>query len=157
MYVVNFSLKPSKKLLVIFLMLFVIVGLVCGICAKSVGNVVSTTATCDELGSYSLKALTENQQYEFLKQFDLSPVNGKITKKEITVPSEFNLVYEEYNELQRKIGLDLTRYKGENAEMFKYELKDSKTKYAVLLIHNGVVIGAHLTNGEYGEDNMPLI
>lgn len=157
MYVVNFNLKPSKKLLVIFLVLFVIVAMVSVICINSVRDNVNSTATCDEIGTYSLIAETENQQCKFLEQFNLSPIRGSATKTEVTIPSAFNSVYNEYNDLQRTIGLDLTAYKGKTADMVKYELKDSKSKYAVLLIHNGAVIGAHLTNGEYGENNMPLI
>ena len=70
---------------------------------------------------------------------------------------EFNNTYNKYNDLQKKIGLDLSRYKGRTAEEITYELKNSETKYAVLLVYENRVIGAHLTNGEYGQSNLPLI
>lgn len=157
MYVVNFSLKPSKKLLCVFAVLMVIVLLVCAICLMTVNKGTYDTATCDELGVYSLKAETKSQQCSFLEQFGLTPVADSVSKKEVIIPTDFNSVYEEYNELQKAVGLDLEKFKGKSAEMVTYELENAATKYAVLLIYNDTVIGAHLTNGEYGQSNLALI
>lgn len=157
MYVVKFSLKPSKKLLCVFAVLAVIVLMVCAICLMTVHNKTCDTATCDELGTYSLIAESESRQCSFLEQFGLTPVADSVSKKEVIIPTDFNAVYEEYNELQKAVGLDLTKFKGKKAEMVTYELENATARYAVLLIYNDTVIGAHLTNGEYGESNLPLI
>ena len=156
MFVLNFKVADSKKFFAIFAVASVAVAIVCIICMISVQNSLPDTATCDELGCYSLKCDKDDEQCAFLEQFGLSPL--KITESsEVTIPTEFNETYEEYNELQKSIGLDLEKFKGKSAQKITYELKNSKTKFAVLLIYKGKVIGVHLTNGEYGSKNLPLI
>lgn len=156
MFVYNFKLVPSKKLMCIFGIISVIVSIVCIICMMSVHNQVYDTATCDELGTYSLEAESTQEQCNFLEQFSLQTVPDTVQVEKVTIPAEFNDTYNQYNELQKQIGLDLSRYKGRVAEKITYELKNSETKYAVLLVYENRVIGAHLTNGEYGQSNLPL-
>lgn len=156
MFVFNFKVADSKKVFAIFAVASVAVAIICIICMISVQNSLPDTATCDELGCYSLKCDKDDEQCTFLEQFGLLPV--KIADNcEVVIPTEFNQTYEKYNELQKKIGLDLEKFKGTSAQKITYELKNSKTKFAVLLIYKGKVIGGHLTNGEYGSENLPLI
>lgn len=156
MFVFNFKVVDSKKVFAIFAVASVAVAIICIICMISVQNSLPDTATCDELGCYSLECEKDDENCTFLEQFGLSSV--KITDScEVTIPSEFNETYEEYNELQKEIGLGLEKFKGKSAQKVTYELENSKTKYAVLLIYKGKVIGGHLTDGEYGSKNLPLI
>lgn len=156
MFVFNLKVTDSKKVFAIFAVASVAVAVVCIISMISVQSSLPDTATCDELGCYSLKLDKDDEQCAFLQQFGLSPV--KITDScEVIIPTEFNDTYEQYNELQKEIGLDLEKFKGKSAQKITYELKNSKTKFAVLLIYKGKVIGGHLTNGEYGSENLPLI
>ena len=156
LFVFNFKVTDSKNVFTIFAVVSVAVAIVCIISMISVQNSLPDTATCDELGCYSLKCDKDDEQCAFLEQFGLSSV--KITDScEVVIPTEFNQTYEEYNELQKEIGLDLEKFKGKSVQKVTYELKNSKTKYAVLLIYKGKVIGGHLTNGEYGSENLPLI
>lgn len=156
MFVFNFKVADSKKVFAIFAVASVAVAIICIICMISVQNSLPDTATCDELGCYSLECEKDDENCTFLEQFGLSSV--KITDScEVTIPCEFNETYEEYNELQKEIGLDLEKFKGKSAQKVTYELENSKTKYAVLLIYKGKVIGGHLTDGEYGSKNLPLI
>ena len=151
MFIFNFRLMPSKKLICLFGVMSIIASIICILCMMSVHNRVYDTATCDELGTYSLE--TEG----FLEQFSLEAVPETSKVRSVTIPMEFNNTYNQYNDLQKKIGLDLSRYKGRTAEEITYELKNSEIKYAVLLVYENRVIGAHLTNGEYGQSNLPLI
>ncbi|MCD8026800.1 MAG: DUF4830 domain-containing protein [Clostridiales bacterium] len=93
-------------------------------------NRVSDTATCDELGEYSLYAETAAEQRAFLARFGLTAEEEAASCEAVIIPSEFNEVYAEYNELQRKIGLDLERYSGKRsrknnlyAQKFKGEIR----------------------------------
>ena len=156
MFVFNFKVTDSKNVFTIFAVVSVAVAIVCIISMISVQNSLPDTATCDELGCYSLKCDKDDEQCAFLEQFGLSPVKNT-DSCEVTVPTDFNDTYEEYNELQKEIGLDLEKFKGKSVQKVTYELKNSKAKYAVLLIYKGKVIGGHLTNGEYGSENLPLI
>lgn len=156
MFVFNFKVTDSKKVFAIFAVASVAVAVVCIISMISVQSSLPDTATCDELGCYSLKCDKDDELCTFLEQFGLLPI--KIADNcEVVIPTEFNQTYEKYNELQKEIGLDLEKFKGKSVQKVTYELKNSKTKYAVLLIYKGKVIGGHLTNGEYGSENLPLI
>lgn len=156
LFVFNFKVTDSKKVFAIFAVASVAVAVVCIISMISVQSSLPDTATCDELGCYSLKCDKDDEECTFLEQFGLLPI--KIADNcEVVIPTEFNQTYEKYNELQKEIGLDLEKFKGKSVQKVTYELKNSKTKYAVLLIYKGKVIGGHLTNGEYGSENLPLI
>ena len=156
LFVFNFKVTNSKKVFAIFAIASVAVAIVCIISMISVQNSLPDTATCDELGCYSLKCDKDDEQSTFLEQFGLS--SEKITDScEVTIPTDFNDTYEQYNELQKEIGLDLEKFKGKSVQKVTYELKNCKTKFAVLLIYKGKVIGGHLTNGEYGSENLSLI
>lgn len=156
MFVFNFKAKPSKKLFVIFSVMSIVTAVVCVYCMVSMQNAMLGTATCDEIGEYSVSAQNAGEELDFLSRFSIEADGGSRIEKAIVIPQSFNETYEEYNNLQKRQGLDLSRYKGKDASMVKYSLKDSKYRYALLLVRDGRVIGAHLTNGEYGSKNVPL-
>ena len=74
----------------------------------------------------------------------------------VTIPEEFDAVYEEYNALQKRVGLDLSESRGWEVLKSVYAVKNKKADYAVILAGNGRVIGGHLTDGEYGGEYLPL-
>lgn len=112
------------------------------------------TATCDEIGSYSVTVESKNDEIDFLRLFNHKPIADSRQREVITIPSDFDSVYDSYNELQKKIGLNLDKEKGSVAEKITYQLENGD--YAVILISNGRVIGGHITNGEWGSKNKPL-
>lgn len=151
------KLKIRKKY-VISISAAVIAVTVMLILVFSSGNTApSDSATCDEVGRYSLVAQTVGGECGFIKQFGYDVIADSRKCEAVVIPSNFNQIYEEYNLLQKKIGLDLEAYKGREAQKITYELDNSDMKYAVILTLEGRVIGAHLTNGEYGDTNEPLI
>lgn len=151
------KIKIRKKL-VISISAAVIAVIIMLIIVFSSGNTApSDSATCDEVGRYSLVAQTVGGECGFIKQFGYDVIADSRECESVIIPSVFNQTYEEYNELQKKIGLDLEAYRGREAQKITYELDNSDKKYAVILTLKGRVIGAHLTNGEYGDTNEPLI
>lgn len=68
-------------------------------------------------------------------------------QKEITIPTEWNNVYEQYNAIQKKQGFDLTPYKGSTATIYTYHLTnypDNANVIADLMVCDGKLIGADL-------------
>ena len=45
---------------------------------------------------------------------------GSCTKKTVTIPDEFGEVYERYNELQKRQGFDLYRYRSREAVVYTF-------------------------------------
>lgn len=155
MFVFNFRLRNVKRLLAALAVAFLAAAVIFIICTASAHGT-NTTATCDELGEYSLCAKNSGEEIEFLQSFGIEADAQSRSVKNIVIPFEFNAAYTNYNSLQKQIGLDLERYAGESAEQITYEIKDGKYKYAVLVVCGGKVIGGHITNGEYGGKNEPL-
>ncbi len=93
----------------------------------------------------------------FFAQLGLDADNAPVTEKAVTIPDGFNQTYEAYNVLQKHAGLDLSPYKGKRATLMTFQLRGAAANTAVLLVKDGRVIGGHLTNGEYGSEDLPLI
>lgn len=125
------------------------------------GTKMPQSATCDQLGEYSLQVQDSTKQIEFLSQFGLETDEASLVSDEVVIPANFNEGYTKYNELQKKIGLDLSNYKGVTAKRNIYKLnnyeKDGKDYYVTLLIYKECVIGGHIGTKEYGVDYKPLI
>lgn len=125
------------------------------------GTKMPQSATCDELGEFSLQVQDSSQEIEFLKQFGLEADEKSLVSDEVVIPSFFNETYTKYNELQKKIGLDLSNYKGLTVKRNIYKLnnydKNGNEYYVTLLIYKECVIGGHIGTKEYGVDYSPLI
>lgn len=102
--------------------------------------------------SYFLEATNVEERQSFFKQIGIS-VNDE-TVDEVIIPQKFNSIYEEYNELQMNCGFDLSQYAGKTAKRYTYSIDDGKK--AVILVYKNRIIGGHITNGVYGEKNLPL-
>ena len=83
-----------------------------------------------------------------------------ISKKEITIPTEFSDVYIKYNELQKKVGFDLLSFKGAKATVYTYKVtdyKELKNAYANLIICNGKIIGGDIFTTDLKGEMLPLL
>lgn len=155
MFVFNYKVKNRGKALRLAIAAILILILTIFALARGCGSSNSGSATCDEIGEYSLKAETEEQRQSILNTFGIE--NAELSESdEITIPKEFNSLTEEYNEIQKQTGLDLSPYKGQKAQRLTYRANGENTVYAVLLINNGKLIGGHLSGRIYGEAVRPL-
>ena len=68
-------------------------------------------------------------------------------EKEITIPNEFNDIYQSYNEIQKNQGFNLEEYKGKKATLYTYDItncESSDKAIADLIVIDGVLVGADL-------------
>ena len=72
--------------------------------------------------------------------------------KAVTIPKEFNEVYEKYNKLQKQQGFDLEDYKGKTAEVYTYSVKNYGNKKqevrANLIVCEGQLVGGDVCSAE---------
>lgn len=88
---------------------------------------------------------TNEKRIGFLESYGWKVTQDPVEVVEVTVPQDFNVVYTNYNTIQKKQGFDLSRYKGKRVKRWTYNI----TNYpgiadgirADLLIYNGTVIG----------------
>lgn len=144
-----------KKYLLIFLAVICTLAVIV-ITLYIHGGKMPDTATCDQIGEYSLITENVSDDITFLGQFGLCADKDTVVTDNVKIPSEFNSHYEKYNDLQQKIGLDLENYKGVTAKRSTYKLENyennSKVYYATLLIYENRVIGGHISSNIYGEE-----
>ena len=65
----------------------------------------------------------------------------------IVLPTSFSKVYTNYNELQKKNGFNLEKYKGFSATQYTLKVFDKSKRddlYAHILLHNGRLIGGDI-------------
>lgn len=143
------SLK-SKHLRNIFALLVAVVLTV-------IGGIVYVSSTesmpVSKIGSVSMKAETPEERLNFFRQFSYIASENPVEVKEVVIPTEFDETYEEYNELQKKQGLDLTPYRGVRVKSWSYEILNypgyENTDSLIrgnLLTYNGVVIACDICN-----------
>ena len=152
MFVFNLKIK-AKKTVILAAVLSVTAAIICTAVTVAINSRLPDTAVSDKTGEYSL-VLGEKK---FLEQFGIETADAKPEKRSVVIPSDFNKYYEEYNELQKKIGLDLAKFKGKEVTEITVPLEKPKDNNAVLLVYKNRVIGGHITNGEYGSKNLPLV
>lgn len=70
---------------------------------------------------------TVDKQVSLLKALGWEIDEKPINKKEVQIPKEFDEVYKEYNEIQKKQGLDLEKYKGKRAMLYVYNVKNEES------------------------------
>jgi hypothetical protein len=67
--------------------------------------------------------------------------------KEITIPASFSAVYNEYNEMQKQQGFDLSRHRGEKATQFTYRITNHPVEgdvFANVIVINNRIVGGDI-------------
>ena len=139
--------KPERLITLLVFALLLIGGIVYVICDGG-----SSTAVCKGVGEYSLKFATDRDKQKFWSTFNAE--GTLVTIDSVKIPQEFNKVYEDYNKLQKKMGLDLDKYRGTTAKRFVYETEDDM--YVSVLTHKGKVIACHKCTNIYGDEFQAL-
>ena len=97
----------------------------------------------------------------FIKQFGYEIGEAPISESAFNMPSDFDRVVTEYNELQRRQGLDLSKYGGKRVTRYTYEVKNydgyDGTVYANLLVYRDKVIGCDISSADPTGFVEPLI
>ena len=137
MQIVTFKLKP-KQIFGIILALTGLTVIILTFLSNHNGKPASVSA--------SISCASEEERRDYLTSLGYS-FDKNVKKKKITVPSEFNEVYEKYNGVQKEQGFDLEKYKGKEAVLYTYNItnyKDNKNVIADLIVADGMLIGADL-------------
>ena len=98
------------------------------------------------------KIKTEQDRAKFLSQFGWEIKTPEVTSGEVTIPSEFDKVFTGYNEIQKRQGLDLSKYKNKKVMRYTYEITNYEgydgVVYANLIIYRGRVIGGDVCSAD---------
>lgn len=92
---------------------------------------------------------------EFLRSYGWEASGNYIEKVQVTLPDEMDDVYENYNKLQLKAGLDITPYLGKTCTRYTYEIKNypedvGETVRANLLCYEKTIISGDIMTVSLG-------
>lgn len=142
-----FSLSPKKlfrKPIIISIIIFVVlIAIVIIFLTQKNSDMVNY-----EGGSYNVRAESVSEMTEFLKQFGWEVSSQPIDVSDIIIPSEFNDIYEQYNDIQKEQGLDLSNYKGTKCKKYSFKIlnyPDNDNVNATLIVLNEKVIGGDIS------------
>ena len=95
---------------------------------------------------------TESARRNFIEKLGWQVVEGSGESHEVTIPSDFDKIFVQYNELQKRQGLDLSKYKRKTITKYTYEIENFEKwqgrVYINILIYNGNVIGGDICSEE---------
>ena len=105
-----------------------------------------------------LTAFTKPDIPAFLSSLDYE-FSGNYTKKTFTVPNEFDMVYNNYNEIQKEAGYDLSLYKGKECVMYTYEIYNHPFGKcnANIIVYKGEIIGGDISSVNLDGFMAPLL
>ncbi len=94
----------------------------------------------------------ESLRRSFLEELGWQLASDSEKADELVLPKTFDRVLSGYNEIQRKQGLDLTKYHGKTVERYTYTVTNypdyEGTVCANLLIYRGRVIGGDISSSD---------
>ncbi len=99
------------------------------------------------------------ERIRFIEQFGLSVKAEPSVEETVALPETFDRVLNEYNELQKRQGLDLLKYKSKRVTHYTYEVTNydhAGSVYVNLYIARGRVVGCDLTAIGEGGFVIPL-
>lgn len=130
----------------------VVVPLFFALCLLAVAFVFDKDKTEPVVGhtdTLNYRASTAKERMAFIAQFGWTVSEEPSEVREIVIPSEFDDVYTNYNEIQINQGFDLTDYRGKRVKRWTYAVTnypgtegDSADVIRInLLVFDGLVIG----------------
>lgn len=144
------SLKTSKKKVIFILIL--IVFFIISIFFIFKKDKKPTTAIC-EWGEYNLIVENTDDIASFLSQFGIEIENDILSCENIIIPSIWNDIYTNYNNIQIMQGLDLTEYMGKECQKYTFKvtnyLDTSCDIIATIITYDNRVIGGDISESIY--------
>ena len=110
-------------------------------------------AASTETVSYNYGKIKSSDDVEsFLSQFGWQVDDEPIETVKVTVPEKFDKIFTAYNEIQRRQGLNLTKYKRKEVTRYTYTVEnyegyDGKV-YANVLVYRNHVIGGDICSAD---------
>ena len=95
---------------------------------------------------------TAEDRIAFLRQFGWEVTPTPLEEAEVTIPAEFDKVYQSYNELQKKQGFDLAKYHRKSVMRYTYRITNypdySGEVLVSILMHKNRVIGGDVCSAD---------
>ena len=98
------------------------------------------------------KIRSNEDRIEFLRQFGWEVSAEAVESEQVTIPADFDKIFAGYNEIQKRQGLDLTKYKGKTMMRYTYDVTNYQGyegKVQVnMLVYRGKVVGGDVCSAD---------
>ena len=96
------------------------------------------------------KIKTGEDRVNFLSGLGWKVAEQPLEEVAVTIPDEFDAVFLEYNNLQKEIGLDLSRYKRKDVMRYTYQVENypdyQGVVYANILVYMSMCLCIYVSN-----------
>lgn len=136
MFICTLKFDRKKAVFVIAMAALVLIGIILLVGAFTGGAKTEAKA--------ALSARNEKGRAAYLADCGWTVETPALSEDTVLIPKQFSPIFEEYNELQKQQGFDLSEYCGMEVTMYTYRVVDSGREgdvLAVLYVLNGAVIG----------------
>ncbi|MEG1441701.1 MAG: DUF4830 domain-containing protein [Oscillospiraceae bacterium] len=98
---------------------------------------------------------------EYINSFGWQVEQNPTEISHLTIPDEFDVIYETYNALEKNLGFDLTKYHGIKVIRYSYKVTNHKDSgngliRANVFVHNDKIIAADICSLELGGFMSPI-
>ena len=153
MFVYSIRASSVKFFAFIFLMLALIVGVL----VASQSEVVFAASTRLEIDYGGIK--DADDRVAFIEQFGIEIDDEPIEVKSFKMPKEFDRVILGYNELQKKQGLDLSKYERKKVTRYTYKVTNYNYDgdvWANIFVYRNKIVAADISSADPDGFVIPL-
>lgn len=153
MFIYSVRASTIKVCGVILLFAVILTGLV----LSGQGGVVSAVSSATEVDYSGIK--TSEDRVGFIKNFGIEIDEGSEQEVAFRMPESFDRVILGYNELQKKQGLDLSKYQNKRVTRFTYKVTNYNSDgevYANLFVYRGRIVACDLSSADPSGFVLPL-
>ena len=150
-YTVRGRTVKFVMILVLMVVLTVLVGVLGG------GESLLVSASAAEIDYSEIK--TNEDRVRFIESFGIEVEDEAVDEKSFTMPEKFDRVILGYNELQKKQGLDLSKYAKKKVQRYTYlvtNYDDEGTVYANIFVWRGRVVACDISSANPEGFVLPL-
>ena len=141
-----------------FIGLVLLLGiLVTGVALSGQNNSVLAMSDATEIDYGGIK--TKEDRIAFIKNFGIQVDESSEESTPFRMPENFDRVILGYNELQKKQGLDLSKYQNKKVTRYTYKVENYKTEgevYANLFIFRGKIVACDISSASPDGFVIPL-
>ncbi len=115
-----------------------------------------TVLTLDEqvIEAEKVKLKTNEDRVSLLEGYGWTVDRDPIESMEVRIPEAFDGVYDEYNNIQKKQGMDLMEYKGKRVTRYTYRItnhpSEEENVVANIIVYKNKLIGGDVSSCELG-------
>lgn len=101
-----------------------------------------------------IAAGSQEERTAYINSCGWQAAETPLTEDEVIIPTSFDELYSEYNEIQKAQGFDLTKYRGKAVHRFCYLVTNFEEAggdvVITLLVYKNKLIGADISSTEQG-------